>query len=98
VRTTLDELPVSEDDGRRHFHVLRSGHTKIRANSIQRGTALEPLPIPGSVYSLATGENHTCFSLRGWRSKRIMLQKLLSYRPLTRRIREEFGLYDLITR
>jgi len=98
VRTMPDELPVSEGDGRHHFHILRSGHTKIRANSIERGTALEPLPIPGSVYNLATGENHTSFSLHGWRSKSILSRKLLSYRLLTRRIRDEFGLYDFITR
>ena len=66
--------------------------------SRQCGTALEPLPIPGSVYNLATGENHTSFALYGWRSKSILLQKLLSYRLLTRRIRDEFGLYDFITR
>ena len=98
VRTRADELPETETDEREHFHILRSGHTGIRARSIERGTSLETLPIPGSVYNVATGENHTAFSLQGWRSKQILLQKLVSYRLLTHKIRQEFGLYDLGTK
>jgi len=95
VRAFPDELPTEEKGDRESVHILRSGHTKIRANSIVRGTPLDPLPFPGAVYCLATGENHTAFSLQGWRSKKVLLQKLLCYRLLTRRIRGQFGLYDL---
>lgn len=95
VRAGPDDLPTEEKGDRESIHILRSGHTKIRVNSVARGTPLEPLPFLGAVYCLATGENHTAFSLQGWRSKKIMLQKLLCYRLLTRRIRAEFGLYDL---
>ena len=61
----------------------------------QRGTPLEPLPFPGAIYNLATGENYTTLSLRTWRSRRMKLEKLLHTRPLTRAIREEFGLYPV---
>ena len=95
VRAGPDELPRGETGDSESIHILRSGHTKIRANSIARGTPLTPLPFPGAVYCLGTGENHTAFSLQDWKSKKVLLQKLFSYRSLTRRIRREFGLYDL---
>jgi hypothetical protein len=95
VRATPAELPAEETGDRESIHILRSGHTQIRANSLARGTPLAPLPFRGAVYCLATGENHTDCSLRDWKSKKALLQKLLGYRLLTRRTREEFGLHDL---
>ncbi len=97
VRADLPDLPEVEQGPRDENFILHSGHAKIRANMQSRGTPLEMLPFPGAVYNLATGENHSSFSLKGWRSKKILLQKLISYRPLTQRIRKEFGLYDLPT-
>ena len=92
VRVELADLPDCETGSREENFLLRSGHTQIRANMEARGTPLAKLPFAGSIYMLGTGENHTSFSLKGWRSKKILLQKLLSYRWLTRRVREEFGL------
>jgi hypothetical protein len=96
VRANIGSLPESENGPRSDNFVFHSGHTKIRSYMIGRGTPLEILPFDGAVYNLATGENNYGFSLRGWKSKKILLQKLLNYRLLTRRTREEFGLYDLI--
>jgi hypothetical protein len=95
VRVEPEDLPHIEAGPREDNLILRSGHTKIRANMESAGTPLASLPFPGAVYNLATGENHTGFSLSGWRSKKVFLRKILAYRPLSRRIREEFGLYDL---
>ena len=98
VRTMPDELPVSEGDGRHHFHIMLGPHKDSRSFHRTRdgsGTAAH------SRFCLQPRDgrdNHTPFSLQGWRSKSILLQKLLSYRLLTRRIRDEFSLYDLITR
>jgi hypothetical protein len=95
VRVQPEDLPDVETGGRDDNLILRSGHTKIRANMESAGTPLAPLPFPGAVYNLATGENHTGFSLSGWRSKKILIRKLFGYRLLTQKMREEFGLYDL---
>ena len=88
------EFPRSTDEARRCI-VLESGHTKIRANMARRGTPLTPLPFPGSIYILGTGENHSAFSLRGWRSTKALLKKLLNYRPFTKSIEKEFGYYPI---
>ena len=95
VHVNRDELPVNEEGGREDNFVLKSGHTKIRTYMMDRGTPLQRLPFVGAVYNLGTGENHTSFSLKAWRSKRVMLQKALSYRLLTSRIREEFTLFTI---
>src|SRR4029079_4608308 len=95
IRVTPQELPDAEAGGREDNLILRSGHTRIRANMEAIGTPLAPLPFPGAVYNLATGENPTGLSLHGWRSRKVLLRKMLGYRILSRRIREEFGLYDL---
>lgn len=96
VRVTPDDLPAADEPEVYDENcVLLSGHGNIRTQSMVRGTPLEPLPFPGSIYILNTGENWSGFSLRGWRSKRVLVQKILNYRPVTRGLRSEFGLYPL---
>jgi len=95
VRMDESDLPGSESDEKSDNIILRSGHTTIRRNMVERGTPLEILPFAGAVYNLATGENWSPFSLRRWKSKKVLVKKLLGYRLLTRGIRTEFGLVDL---
>ena len=95
VRVEAGDLPETECGGRDDSAILRGGHTQIRREMDALGRPLAELPFPGAVYNLATGENHTGFSLSGWRSKKVLLQKLFRYRPLTTRIRREFGLVEL---
>ena len=95
VRVTAEDLPEVEVGGRDDNHILRGGHTKIRFEMESRGSPLAELPFAGAVYNLATGENHTGFSLAGWRSRKVLLQKLIRYRPLTRRVRQAFNLFDI---
>ena len=97
VRVELADLPVDEAGGRDDNHILRGGHTKIRSEMKELGRPLSPLPFVGAVYNLATGENHTGFSLAGWRSKKVLLQKLIRYRILTRSVRREFNLVEIPT-
>lgn len=95
VRVTAEDLPQDEQGGRDDNHILRGGHTRIRREMEALGRPLRPLPFVGAVYNLATGENHTGFSLAGWRSKKVLLQKIFRYRPLTRSLRDEFHLIEL---
>jgi len=95
VRMDESDLPGSESDEKSDNIILRSGHTTIRRNMVERGTPLEILPFAGAVYNLATGENWSPFSLRRWKSKKVLVEKLIGYRLLTPRIRSEFGLVDL---
>ena len=95
VRVELGDLPTEEQGGRDDNPILRGGHTQIRSEMDALGRPLAELPFTGAVYNLATGENHTGFSLSGWRSKKVLLQKLLRYRFLTTRIRREYGLFEI---
>jgi hypothetical protein len=95
VRVGPDDLPYSEETESQDNPILRGGHTRIKQEMQSLGRSLQPLPFPGSVYNLATGENHTGFSLADWKSKKIFIQKLMRYRPLTRQIRKEFNLYTI---
>ena len=65
--------------------------------SRQCATALEPLPIPGSVYNLATGKITPPSPSTDGGIEDLPVQKLLSL-ILTQHMRDEFGLYDFITR
>jgi hypothetical protein len=95
VRVELSDLPAIEEGSLDETLILRSGHTQIEKAMSERGTPLTALPFDGAIYILGTGENHTNFSLAKWRSKKILIHKLLNYRPLTSRIRREFGLQPL---
>ena len=89
------DLPQSMDEDREKFPILRFGHSTIARAFAERGTPLLPLPFPGAVYNTATGENDSRVDLRTWSSRRLKVERLLRYRPLTSRYREAFGLYDL---
>ena len=95
LRMDLADLPTTEEGSDEDNMLLKFGHTQIRAGMAARGTPLAELPFYGAMYILHTGENYSGFSLRGWRSKKIMLQKLLNYRPITAALRPEFGLEPL---
>jgi len=97
VRVAKDELPTSEVGGAEDNPILRChNHTHIAQEMAKLGRPLADLPFAGAVYNVATGENNYGFSLAGWRSKKSCLQKLLRYRPLTTRLRQDFNLYDIL--
>ena len=43
----------------------------------------------------ATGENDSGISLRQWKGKKMLVKKILNSRPLTAKLRAEFGLYEV---
>lgn len=71
------------------------------------GYCLEPLPFPGSIYSMANGENHymsqdqiknlTLTNIFSWKTIKGIIRKLKKYRiqPLSGSLKEEFGIYTL---
>ena len=95
VSVMPSDLPSSAAEGRGNNPILRGGHTKIRQEMALLQRPLAPLPFAGAVYNLATGENDSGLAVQSWHRKKGRLQKLLRCRLLTRRIRHEFGLYDI---
>jgi hypothetical protein len=95
VHLERTDLPIDEKKSSTEKLVFGFGHHKIRSNMEALGRPLKPLPFIGSVYIVGTGENWTSFSLRGWRSKKVFLRKLLNYRFVTGGMRRDFGLWPL---
>ncbi|HEV7403010.1 MAG TPA: hypothetical protein VGO11_08795 [Chthoniobacteraceae bacterium] len=95
VRAEPADLPGSVEEPIAPYFLLTHGHGAIGEYLRERGTPLRKLPFIGAIYNTATGENDSGFSLRGWRSRKVLLRKLLNSRPLTWKIRREFGLYEL---
>ena len=95
VRLDAHEFPASMDEPTENFFILWNGHGVVGDYLSERGRPLRPLPFIGAIYNADTGENHTSMCLRNWRSKKMLIKKLLYTRPLTRSIRRDFGLYEL---
>src|SRR5262249_25875994 len=95
VRLQLCDFPNSPSESEDDYFILSNGHTTIRDFLSKRGTPLARLPFIGAIYITGTGENDSGFALNYWHGRLAMLKKLLSMRPLTRKIRAEFGFYDL---
>ncbi|HEX4085518.1 MAG TPA: hypothetical protein VHY22_11440 [Chthoniobacteraceae bacterium] len=92
IRCEDADFPRTMSDPKENFIVVDTGHWEFRNPQRTQGRILEPLPFPGAVYFTATGENYTGINLRGWQGRKLLMQKLLSARLLTRRMREEFGI------
>jgi hypothetical protein len=95
LRCEPEDLPANVHSPEEALWITSRGHAELARFMAGRGTPLRPLPFPGAIYNLATGENCSHASIRSWRSKRMMLSKLLNFRPLTAAIRREFSLTDL---
>lgn len=86
------DFPRAMSDPKENFLMIDTGHYEYRNPQRTRGRIFEPLPFPGAVYITATGENDSGINLRGWQGRKLLLQKLLGARLLTRRLRGEFGI------
>jgi hypothetical protein len=95
IRLLPEDFPTSESEASDRFFILTNGHSVINNYMAKRGTPLRPLPFIGSIYVTATGENDSAIRMAGWQGKKHAIGKLLAARPLTQRVRSEFGLYDL---
>ena len=95
VKCAGKDFPRAMSDRKSDFFMVERGHFEFRDPSRIGGIKLEPLPFAGGVYVTATGENYTGASMQGWQGKKMFIKKLLNARPLTKRIREDFGLYEV---
>jgi hypothetical protein len=95
VRLQSRDFPNSPTDSKDNYFILSNGHIAIGDFLSRRGTPLARLPFIGAIYITGTGENDSRFALNDWHGTRAMLKKWLGMRPLTRKIRADFGLYDL---
>ncbi|NJL81806.1 MAG: glycosyltransferase family 2 protein [Chloroflexaceae bacterium] len=83
----LPEYP-EYNRGYGHYKFLID-HQKVKAIMADQGQPMKALPFPGSVYVLGTGDNMSA-------NENKLFFSLLSRRPLTQKLRDEFGLYDLV--
>ncbi len=81
------------------FELLRD-HRALSNNLKQKGMQLQSLPFPGTVYIIGNGDNiYQSDWERLHNSNRgksfFKIKEMLKFRPLSRSLREEFGLYPL---
>jgi hypothetical protein len=95
LRCEPGDLPKSVEEKESEYWIGCHGHPEMAAFMRERGTPLAPLPFLGAIYNTATNESYSGMALRNWHSRRILLYKMLNYRPLTRSIREEYGLSEI---
>jgi hypothetical protein len=95
VRCEEEDFPREMSDAKEDFFMVNCGHFEFRNPARAGGRKLDPLPFPGAMYITATGENDSGTSMRGWQGVRMAVRKLLNSRLLTKRLRTEFGLYEL---
>jgi hypothetical protein len=95
VRCETADFPQSMKDEKRNFFMVDCGHFEFRNPVRAGGRMLEPLPFPGAVYMTATGENDSGITMRNWRGPRMILRKMMNSRLLTRKLRAEFGIYEV---
>jgi hypothetical protein len=95
LRCRPEDLPSSVAEKESDYWIACHGHPEMAAWLQSQGRPLAPLPFPGAIYNTATSESDSGMALRNWHSRRILLYKMLNYRPLTGTIREEYGLYPV---
>jgi hypothetical protein len=95
VRLEACDFPTSLDEPIDRYFILSNGHRAIGEFLRKRGTPLAPLPFIGAMYVVGTGENDSGTVLTEWGGTRFMLKKLLRARPLTQKVRSDFGLYRI---
>ncbi len=95
IRLLLTDFPQSESEPSENYFILANGHGVIERYMRARGTPVQALPFIGAVYMTDTGENDSGIRIGGWQGKRHLLERIRTARPLTSRVRADFGLYHL---
>jgi hypothetical protein len=88
-------LPSGPDDLDEKCYLTKYGHTTIKSYFDTQSQPLKPLPFYGCVYMLNTGENYTRTYYLGVKSRYEKLKRLLSIRPITKKIKQQFFLWDI---
>jgi len=87
-------LPSGHDDPADNNYIVKYGHTRIKQYFDEQGTPLKAMPFSGSIYLTHTGENDSKFFYIGIRSMREQLKRIFRMRPITRKIKDEYNLWD----
>ncbi|MUG95925.1 glycosyltransferase family 2 protein [Scytonema sp. UIC 10036] len=89
IRYNLNRLPEHPEYNRGYgYYKFYVDHEKIRGMLAQEGTPLKPLPFPGAIYIVATGENLYYGTTK-------LTFNILNRKLLNQSMREEFSLYPL---
>jgi hypothetical protein len=89
-----NDLPSSMEDNERYY-MLHESHVDIVASRRRVGAKVFPIPFPTTIYVINSGENYSGYRYsRSWLSRN-MMKFLLGIRPVTTKLREEFGLRPL---
>jgi hypothetical protein len=99
VPSSVVEIPEDPDAYAAVDRQYYLPHMDVADVLASRGTPLEPLPFPGAIYVVGHGDNSGEFDAdHVFLSPRPLVRavrRVVSLRPLTETIRDEFGLYDL---
>jgi hypothetical protein len=88
------ELPRSVEQQSDDCYLLAQRHNVMVDFLRRAGMDTHPVPFPTTLYVTDSGENHSGAWLTELRARRVLLRHALNTRPITRSIREEFGLYS----
>ncbi len=89
LKYDLNQLPENPEYNRGYgYYKFYIDHEKVRETLTQKGTPIKPLPFPGAVYIVATGENLYYGSTK-------LTFNILNRKFLNPSIQEEFGLHPL---
>jgi len=95
ARVEEDTLPASDGASREDHLLLRWGHGLIGDKMREQGKRIEPLPFPGAIYMVGTGENCTDHRLSSFGGRKKRLLQFWRRKRLSARVRDEFGLTPL---
>jgi hypothetical protein len=88
-------LPTGSDDKAAACPIVTYGHTGIKRHFDEAGTPLKALPFRGSIYVSHTGENDSGHFYLGIKSMREQVKRLFKIRPVTKRIKDDYTLWDV---
>ncbi|MFB2923082.1 glycosyltransferase family 2 protein [Aerosakkonema funiforme] len=102
IRYDLHDLPDDISQDYPEINMYYEKHRDVEDKMAQRGTPLEALPFFGALYIVGNQENiylrDSSLFLEKNKDKGILwkIKYFLNFRLLTKSIREEFGLYDIV--
>ena len=95
VYSEKEDLPETGDAPLEDYLLLANGHTVIEETCSNMRKPLHHLSFPGVVYMRSTGANISGFAMKNWRSRKMLLSKLLNYRWVSKSFRHRYGLWPL---
>jgi hypothetical protein len=89
LRYDLNFLPEPPEYNRGYgYYKYYIDHAKVKDTLIEKSQPISPLPFPGAIYILETGENHYYDPTK-------LTFSIFNRKKITPSIRDEFGLYKL---